>query len=92
MTLFEAIIYLADYIEPGRTFGDCIRLRKFFYDGIANASSIGEKFEVLRQTMVLSFDMTISNLIEEGKAVDFDTIEARNYFLLNKNVFDTTEE
>lgn len=92
MTLFEAIIYLADYIEPGRTFGDCIRLREFFYDGIKNAASMEEKFEVLRQTMVLSFDMTISNLIEEGKAVDYDTVEARNYFLLNKNVFNTTEE
>jgi len=92
MTLFEAIIYLADYIEEGRTFEDCIVLRKFFYDSIAKAVSDSEKLEVLRKTMVLSFDMTIKNLLEEGKAIDNDTIEARNYFLLRKTVFNSMEE
>lgn len=92
MTLFEAIIYFADYIEEGRTFEDCVVLRKFFYDRIEKTSNYSEKIEVLRQSMVLSFDMTIKNLIHEGKAIDKDTVEARNYFLLNKNVFYTTEE
>ena len=92
MTLFEAIIYLADYIEEGRTFEDCVVLRKFFYDRIEHTASHKEKIEVLRQTMVLSFDMTMKNLIDEGKPIDFDTVEARNYFLLNKDVFSETEE
>ena len=32
------------------------------------------------------------NLIDEKKPVDYDTIDARNYFLQNKNVFKITEE
>lgn len=92
MSLFEAIIYFADYIEEGRTFEDCVKLRQFFYSNLKNATGYGEKLEVLRQAMVLSFDMTIKNLIEEGKAIDNDTVEARNYFLQNKNVFNTVEE
>ncbi len=92
MTLFEAIIYLADYIEEGRSFEDCVILRSFFYDKIKEANSYSEKIEVLRQTMVLSFNMTMKNLIDEEKPIDFDTVEARNYFLLNKNVFGMTEE
>ena len=87
MTLFEAIIYLADYIEVGRTFEDCVALRKYFYDSIAVCNSFEEKLEVLRKTMVMSFDLTIKNLIEESKQIDSDTVEARNYFLINKNVF-----
>lgn len=87
MSLFEAIIYLADYIEENRTFEDCIMLRKFFYDNLKTAESYNDKLEVLRKTMVLSFDLTIKNLIEENKQIDSDTIEARNYFLVNKNVF-----
>ena len=91
MTLFEAIIYLADYIEEGRTFEDCVFLRKFFYDKLNNAVSYEEKLEALRLAMVLSFDLTIKNLIDENKPIDNDTVEARNYFLLNPNVFKTVE-
>ena len=92
MTLFEAIIYFADYVEEGRTFEDCVKLREYFYSNLCEANSYSEKIEVFRKAMVLSFDMTIKNLIEEGKAIDNDTVEARNYFLQNKNVFNLMEE
>lgn len=81
MTLFEMLIYLADYIEKGRTFEDCVELRKYFYLNIENANTYEDKLEVLRKTMLLSFDMTIKCLISEGKQIDNDTISARNYFL-----------
>lgn len=87
MSLFEAIIYLADYIEYTRTFDDCIKLRTYFYENIENANTYTEKLEVLRKTMILSFDLTIKNLIDEGKRIDKDTINARNYFVSCKNVF-----
>ena len=87
MTLFESIIYLADYIEDTRAFEDCVTLRNFFYDSLLSANSYEEKIEVLRKTMVMSFDLTIKNLIDEGKLIDFDTIKARNYFISAKKVF-----
>ncbi len=86
MTLFEAIIYLADYIEEGRTFEDCVKLRNYFYENIKNANSYEKKLEVFRKTMVLSFDYTIENLIEEEKQIDHDTVCARNYFLTCKTM------
>ena len=92
MTLFEAIIYLADYIEDGRTFDDCVILRNFFYENLDLASNYSEKIEALRLSMVKSFDLTIKNLLDENKIVDNDTIEARNYFLINKNAFKVMEE
>ena len=87
MTLFESIIYLADYIEETRTFEDCVKLRDYFYNNIKSAVTYDDKIEVLRKTMVLSFDYTIKNLIDEGKVIDKDTINARNYFVTCKNVF-----
>lgn len=86
MTLFEMLIYLADYIEKGRTFEDCVELRKYFYLNIENAKTYNDKLEVLRKSMILSFDMTIKCLIAEGKQIDNDTISARNYFLNYKLV------
>ena len=85
MTLFEALIYLADYIEPTRTFEDCVKLREYFYENIEKDNS--DKFEVLRKTLILSFDMTIKNLIEENQQIDNDSIEVRNYFIRTKDCF-----
>ncbi len=81
MTTFEAIVYLADYIEETRTFPDCIALRQYFYDELEKAVSQAEREAVLHRTMVLSFDMTIRNLLEEKAPIDNDTIAARNYYL-----------
>ena len=82
MSLFESLVYLADYIEKNRTFGDCKKLRRYFYKNLKKGKD--DKFEVLRKTLILSFDMTIKNLIKEDQKIDKDTIEVRNYFLTNK--------
>ena len=81
MTLFEQLIYLADYIEENRTFQDCLFLRSHFYINIKHCDKFEEKQEILRKSMVLSFNLTLRTLISEGKSIDFDTIKARNYFL-----------
>ncbi len=88
MSLFESLIYLADYIEDTRTFADCVKLREFFYSEIEKAGSDAEKREALRKTMILSFDMTMKNLMEENAPIDRDTVEARNYFICNESCFE----
>ena len=84
MSIFEMLIYLADYIEDTRTFEDCVTLRNQFYGGISEAKTMSDRLAVLRKTMITSFDMTVKCLISEGALVDRDTIEARNWFILNE--------
>ncbi len=90
MTVFESLVYLADYIEKTRTFEDCVILRKYFYSGIEKCSDT--PLETLRKTMVMSFDMTIKNLMEESGLIDLDTISARNSFVLNSCFTDMIKE
>ncbi|MBR4933501.1 MAG: bis(5'-nucleosyl)-tetraphosphatase (symmetrical) YqeK [Clostridia bacterium] len=78
MSVFEAIIYLADYIEDTRTFPDCVELRRYFREAIASGE---DKYVVLYRTMVKSFDMTMRNLLEDGKLVCEDTVRARNHYV-----------
>lgn len=85
MTVFEAIVYLADYIEATRTFPDCIALRQYFFTELEKAATAQEREAVLYRTMVLSFDMTIRGLMEENAPIDSDTIGARNYYLSKLN-------
>ena len=72
MTLSEKLLYLADYIEETRTFPDCITLREYFYS--TDVFSV----EHLDKTLLLSYDMTVRNLLDEGKTVHPTTILARN--------------
>ena len=81
MNICDRILYLADYIEDTRTFEDCVRLRKYFDDGIAAADSAEERLAVLSRTMLLSFDMTIKDLIESGKPLAVVTVRSRNAML-----------
>ena len=77
MSLPEKLLYLADYIEETRDFADCIELRKYFYSRI----DMSDKYKLLNETIILSFDMTIRNLLDEGSIIDSETVASRNYLL-----------
>ncbi len=74
MTLFEKLLYLADYIEEGRTFPDCVALRSYFDRRVREE---GASLTVLNDTLILSFDMTVKGLREENAFIHPDTAEAR---------------
>lgn len=81
MTLFEQIIYLADYIDMSRKFDDCVKLRNYFFDAEPEKMNREERIAHLRKTLILSFDMTVRGLINEGAPISPDSIRARNYFV-----------
>ena len=78
MSICEKIIYLADYIDDSRKFDDCVKLREYFWNGLCFDMTDIEKKDHLANTLILSYDMTIRNLLEEGKPVAKDTFDARN--------------
>ena len=82
MSILEAIVYLADYIDMSRSFEDCVELRSFFWDADPESMSEEERREHLRKTLIRSLDMTVSSLIEGGKTVSSDTFEARNSLII----------
>ena len=80
MSISDKIIYLADYIEDTRTFFDCVTLREYFWGGIKRGE---DKHRHLDNTLILSFDMTIRDLIENNSLISNKTVEARNSLLLS---------
>ena len=81
MSLPEKILYLADYIEPYRVWPDCVELRSRFWDAEPEKMTPGELEKHLRDVLILSFDMTLRTLIEDGTPVHPATNEARNGLL-----------
>ena len=81
MTLIEKLLYLADYIDLSRTFEDCVKLRDFFFSKKLEKMSLEERILHLDKTLVMSYDMTISAILAEGRVISPDTVNARNELL-----------
>ena len=82
MTVFESLVYLADYIEETRTFDDCVRLRADFYARLRRGE---DPDGALTETMIESFDLTLEGLMRDGCPIAADTVAARNGFIVKKS-------
>lgn len=78
MTLTEQLLYLADYIDDSRKFPDCVRLRDFFWGAHPEGMDEASRLAHLRDTLILSYDMTMRNLLAESVPISPDTVLSRN--------------
>ena len=78
MTITEKLIYLADYIDMSRSFEDCVKLRNCFFDAEPEKMDMEDRLLHLDRTLLMSYDMTLRALIEDGKPISEDTLGARN--------------
>ena len=84
MSLIGKLLYLADYIEDTRTFEDCVVLRRRFYDTIDTCREDPHALcRHLDKILLLSFDMTIRDLLENGAPIDANTTAARNALIFS---------
>lgn len=71
MSLFEKLIYLADYTSADRNYPDVDVMRKLVNESIEEA-------------MLYSLKYTIKDLVSKNRAVHPDTLDAYNEIILNK--------
>lgn len=85
MSLMGKLLYLADYIEETRTFADCVTLRKCFYEGLdAVKDDAASLLLHLDNILILSFDMTIRDLLAARALIHPETTAARNALLFQQ--------
>ena len=84
MTLCEKLIYLADYIDMSRTFEDCVKLRNYFLAAEPEKLGESERLSHLDATLIMSYDMTVRALVDEGTPISLDTMAARNQLIREK--------
>ncbi|MBO5883264.1 MAG: HD domain-containing protein [Clostridia bacterium] len=84
MTLSEKLIYLADYIDLSRTFDDCVKLREAFMGAEPEKMSMEERLLHLDKILIMSFDMTMSGLLNDGLPISHYTVDARNSLICKK--------
>lgn len=70
MTVLDKIIFLADYIEPGRNFTEVDKIRKAVYEDLDTG-------------MIISLVNTIKHLVKKKQLIQKDTIDTWNYIMMN---------
>lgn len=70
MSLLEKIIYIADYIEPNRCF-----------EGVEDIRGLA--FRNVDESVFKAMNNTIKYIVDNNGIIDYDTILARNYFLMD---------
>ena len=80
-TVFDLLLYLADYIDDSRTFPDCVFLRDYFWNKNPESMSPEERMQHLFDTIVRSVDLTVAALSKERAPISIESILMRNRFL-----------
>ena len=76
MSVFDEIIFLADYIERGRSYRDCIETREFMLSSLVKGDTEA-CVNALHKACVMSMDLTCNKLLERGQILNPKTLYAK---------------
>lgn len=79
MTLFDAVIFIADYTEATRRYESCKKCREYLHTGLENADGRDEAVRVLTYAVLMSLADTLAHIKEKGSALDGDTVDAERW-------------
>lgn len=80
MSVFDKIIFLADFIEEGRIYPDSVLTRNFVIDSMIPGET-EKNIEILNRACIMEIDSTISHLERLGKSVNRITYLAKKSIL-----------
>ena len=80
MSVFDEIVFLADFIEDTRTYDSSVKLREFVWSNMLSCD-VESNLKVLHYACVKAIDCTIINLIENKKKINSKNILTRNALL-----------
>lgn len=80
MSVFDEIIFLADFIEDTRTYESSVRLRKFVWENMF-PDEVEKNISLLHRACIFAIDSTVLHLIENEKKINSKNILTRNALL-----------
>ena len=80
LSLLSAMLFVADFTEEGREYSDCVALREQLH---ARPLSM-EHFKTI---LLRAMDLSLEELIREGRPIALQTVCARNAFLKGELLF-----
>ena len=84
MTPLSMMLYVADFTEEGRTYTDCIALRKELHSSLEKED---DKAKAFHRILLLMLDASIAALKRQGKPIAKNTLLAKAYYRDKKTLF-----
>lgn len=80
MSVFDEIIFLADYIEETRSYPSSVSVRDYVYKNM-QPGLIDQNLKILHKACIMAIDFTAKHLEENKKSVNSKNILTRNALL-----------
>ncbi len=84
LPILSAMLYVADFTEEGRTYPECRELRAFLHK---KSLSGDEGMAHFKETLLRALDLSLGELLAEGRPISPKTVAARNAVLTNAMLF-----
>ena len=81
MSLFDEIIFIADYVEDNRKHLNCVNVREKLYGAFNSSRDREECVAHLHKATMSVLELTIIDLLKNGKCLNERTVSTRNAFL-----------
>ena len=65
MSLFDEIIFVADYVEPGRKYQECLETGKELFDALGQAINTDEAVAALHRAAYRELKSTVNHLLQK---------------------------
>ena len=80
MSVFDRIIFIADYVEDSRIYESCIKVRAALYDGLSFENSYDKNERALNKAVYDSLVFTENEVIKRGRTLNSKSKETKEYF------------
>lgn len=90
MTLFDKLLFLADYIEAGRKFEACQKTRQLFWNSVSLLPALplakrqAALCHLLDEVILQTLTETITTLAARGKVIDSHTVSCYNELVVQR--------
>ena len=86
MSIFDEIIFIADYAESGRKYEACQEVNRYLSEHISPKNAPKENLMFLHNAVVQSINHTIESLAKRGKVINNRTLKTKEYFEKISNI------
>ena len=79
MSLFDEIIFISDYAEPGRTYRSCCEVREYLLKHVNGDRQMADNVYALHRASLMAIESTVDSLTRRGESINSRTLLTKKY-------------
>ena len=80
MSVFDRIVFIADYVEELRSYDSCIEVRSMLFSTLSEKNTAEENEYALNKAVVASLGFTENEVLKRGRKLNYRSRETKEYF------------